>query len=80
MQKKKIFQQIQSLREILIKTFATLNIALGFDGMKCNMSAIIKCKENIGSSCLFFPENNFFYVKVRKFDNSFGAIFSFDHP
>ena len=48
---KKIFQRIQFLREILIKTFATLNIALDFDGMKSNMSAIIKSKENTGSSC-----------------------------
>ena len=39
-----------------MKTFATLNIALDFNGIKFNMSAIIKCKKNIGSLCLFFQK------------------------
>ena len=39
--------------------FSTLKIVLDFDSMKPNMSAILKCKENIGSSCIFVKKTTF---------------------
>ena len=38
---------------------STLKIDLDFDSMKPNMSAILKCKENIGSSYIFFQKTTF---------------------
>ena len=61
---KKIISAI-SISERNPHKIATLNIVLDFDGMKFNMSAIIKCKENIGSSYLFFQKTYFSMRKKR---------------